>query len=178
MLQDWFQYLTGLPADVGAIPLLLCATKPDLPGARPCPLQLCTASLSTLLIATCHSYPCLTFFTASAACGPQWPSALICSISDLDCIQHSHDDVLCLPDISARHGHAGKGGMLNYGPYYSRFPYIFPNITNINPYASQKPQGPYATDAPTARRLFDESVKIINEKVPANQSVSVLQPRD
>lgn len=30
--QDWMQYLTGLPADVGAIPLLLCATKPDLPG--------------------------------------------------------------------------------------------------------------------------------------------------
>lgn len=30
--QDWMQYLTGLPADVGAIPLLLCATKEDLPG--------------------------------------------------------------------------------------------------------------------------------------------------
>ena len=26
------QYLQGLPADVGAIPLLLCATKEDLPG--------------------------------------------------------------------------------------------------------------------------------------------------
>ena len=32
VLQDWMQYLQGLPADVGAIPLLLCATKPDLPG--------------------------------------------------------------------------------------------------------------------------------------------------
>ena len=31
-VQDWMQYLTGLPADVGAIPLLLCATKEDLPG--------------------------------------------------------------------------------------------------------------------------------------------------
>ena len=30
--QDWMQYLTGLPADAGAIPLLLCATKEDLPG--------------------------------------------------------------------------------------------------------------------------------------------------
>ena len=28
------QYLQGLPADVGAIPLLLCATKEDLPGKR------------------------------------------------------------------------------------------------------------------------------------------------
>lgn len=102
-LQDWMQYLTGLPADVGAIPLLVCATKDDLPG---------------------------------------------------------------------------KGGELNYGPYYSRFPYIFPNITNINPYASQKPQGPFADDGPTSRRLFDETVKIINEKLPANQSISVLQPRD
>ena len=83
-----------------------------------------------------------------------------------------------LVEIKAWHVLAGKGGMLNYGPYYTRFPYIFPNITNINPYASQKPQGPYATDGPTARRLFDESVKIINGKVPANQSVSVLYPRD
>ena len=33
LLQDWMQYLTGLPADVGAIPLLVCATKDDLPGA-------------------------------------------------------------------------------------------------------------------------------------------------
>ncbi|DBB16534.1 hypothetical protein WJX82_005693 [Trebouxia sp. C0006] len=102
-LQDWMQYLTGLPADVGAIPLLLCATKEDLPG---------------------------------------------------------------------------KGGQLNYGPYYSRFPFIFPNITNINPYASQRPKGPYARDEPTARRLFDESVKIINEKLPAKQSISVLYPKD
>ena len=30
--QDWMQYLTGLPADVGANSLLLCATKEDLPG--------------------------------------------------------------------------------------------------------------------------------------------------
>ena len=28
------QYLQGLPADVGAIPLLLCATKEDLPGKQ------------------------------------------------------------------------------------------------------------------------------------------------
>lgn len=31
-MQDWMQYLTGLTADVGAIPLLLCATAEDLPG--------------------------------------------------------------------------------------------------------------------------------------------------
>ena len=73
---------------------------------------------------------------------------------------------------------AGKGGQLNYGPYYTRFPFIFPNITNINPYASQTPRGPHATDGPTARRLFDETVKIINQKLPANQSISVLQPVD
>ncbi|KAL3151939.1 hypothetical protein ABBQ32_001066 [Trebouxia sp. C0010 RCD-2024] len=101
--QDWMQYLQGLPADVGAIPLLLCATKPDLPG---------------------------------------------------------------------------KGGQLNYGPYYTRFPFIFPNITNINPYASQTPRGPHATDEPTARRLFDESVKVINGKLPADQRISVLPPKD
>lgn len=34
VLQDWMQYLQGLPADVGSIPLLLCATKPDLPGKQ------------------------------------------------------------------------------------------------------------------------------------------------
>ena len=34
-LQDWMQYLTGLSADVGAIPLLLCATAEDLPGQLP-----------------------------------------------------------------------------------------------------------------------------------------------
>lgn len=73
---------------------------------------------------------------------------------------------------------AGKGGQLNYGPYYTRFPFIFPNITNINPYASQKPRGPHARDEPTARRLFDETVKIINQKLPANQSISVLKPVD
>lgn len=28
------QYLQGLPADVGAIPLLICATKEDLPGKQ------------------------------------------------------------------------------------------------------------------------------------------------
>ena len=74
--------------------------------------------------------------------------------------------------------YAGKGGMLNYGPYYSRFPFIFPNITNINPYASQKPRGPYAMDGPTARRLFDETVNIINDKLPAKKSISVPQPKD
>lgn len=73
---------------------------------------------------------------------------------------------------------AGKGGQLNYGPYYSRFPFIFPNITNINPYASQTPRGPYARDEPTARRLFDETVRIINDKLPAKQSISVLNPKD
>lgn len=34
VLQDWMQYLQGLPADVGAIPLLICATKEDLPGKQ------------------------------------------------------------------------------------------------------------------------------------------------
>lgn len=38
VLQDWMQYLQGLPADVGAIPLLLCATKPDLPGKGSSPV--------------------------------------------------------------------------------------------------------------------------------------------
>ena len=73
---------------------------------------------------------------------------------------------------------AGKGGQLNYGPYYSRFPFIFPNITNINPYASQTPRGPFARDGPTARRLYDESVKIINDKLPAGQKVDGLMPKD
>lgn len=73
---------------------------------------------------------------------------------------------------------AGKGGQLNYGPYYTRFPFIFPNITNINPYASQTPRGPHATDGPTARRLFDETVKVINGKLPADKRISVLPPKD
>ena len=80
--------------------------------------------------------------------------------------------------LSHMYDFTGKGGQLNYGPYYSRFPFIFPNITNINPYASQRPKGPYARDEPTARRLFDESVKIINGKLPAKQSISVLYPKD
>ena len=73
---------------------------------------------------------------------------------------------------------AGEGGALNYGPYYTKAPYIFPNITNINPTASQVPRGPNATDGPTARRLYDESVKIINSKLSADQKVDGLQPRD
>ncbi len=50
-VQDWMQYLTGLPADVGAIPLLLCATKEDLPGTHAC---LLLASPPLLMVTKLH----------------------------------------------------------------------------------------------------------------------------
>lgn len=83
-----------------------------------------------------------------------------------------------LSNTHASHVYAGKGGELNYGPYYTKFPYIFPNITNVAPTASQRPRGPHATDGPTARRLYDETVKLLNKKLPPGHQVDGLTPRD
>jgi len=66
----------------------------------------------------------------------------------------------------------GKGSQLTFGPYYFRFPYIFPFISNFGLTAEQRPANPDAQDKEKARRLFDETVKVIKQKAP-NASLHV-----
>lgn len=60
-LQDWMQYLTGLSADVGAIPLLLCATAEDLPGQLPALplLSTCVPLFAFKNLGTLYCQPCM-----------------------------------------------------------------------------------------------------------------------
>ena len=55
------QYLQGLPADVGSIPLLLCATKADLPGILMKRALLWCSGIAPLMCA-CHML-CLLAYT-------------------------------------------------------------------------------------------------------------------
>lgn len=67
----------------------------------------------------------------------------------------------------------GRGSNKTYGPYYFRFPWIFPWITNINPIGVQNPVHPDAKNDEKARELFNKTVDVIIKKT---QGASLIIP--